>query len=85
MYNMYSNVNTPFYTTFPRAKDYFTQETVLEAFPHLKGLNDLEFDINAVPEHAQFFILRSSNDDNIHKVIIYSISRKRTKKCFLGY
>jgi len=71
MYNMYSNVNTPFYTTFPRAKDYYTQETVLEAFPHLEGLNDYAFDVNAVPEHAQFFILRSSNDDNIHKAIKY--------------
>jgi hypothetical protein len=69
--NMYSSVNTPFYTTFPRAKDYYTQETVLETFPHLAGLNSLDFDVNALPEHAQFFILRSSNDDNIHKAIKY--------------
>lgn len=69
---MYYNTHN-FTTDFPRAKNYYTQESIVEAFPHLKDLNDANFDINSIPEHAQFFILRSSNDDNIHKAVKYHL------------
>jgi hypothetical protein len=71
VYNMYTNVNVPFSNMFPRANHYLTQETILEQFPHLKNVNDPLFSINSVPENAQFYVMRSSNDDNIHKAIKY--------------
>jgi hypothetical protein len=43
----------------------------LEAFPDLEALNDLGLDIDKISSNAHFYILRSSNDDNIHKAIKY--------------
>jgi hypothetical protein len=73
MGNMFSNMNMSFSTKFPRAKDYFNQDAIIETFPHLEGINDLEFDLDGIPENAHFYILRSSNDDNIHKAIKYHL------------
>jgi len=72
MYNMY-NSYVSFNTTFPRAKDYYSQESILETFPQLEGINNYEFDVNSIPDHARFYVLRSSNDDNIHKAIKYHV------------
>lgn len=80
-YNLYSSYTT-FSTTFPRAKDYYSQESILETFPELEGLNNYEFDLSTVPDHARFYILRSSNDDNIHKVQFYCCSRMILKMIY---
>jgi len=63
----------PFTNKFPRAGDYFNFQSLLETFPHLQGLNDPFFDIESVSPDAHFYIMRSSNDDNIHKAIKYHI------------
>jgi len=65
--------NAPFTTEFPRATDYLNFQALLEAFPHLQNLNDPFFDIEAISPDAHFYIMRSSNDDNIHKAIKYHI------------
>jgi hypothetical protein len=62
-----------FTSKFPRAKDYSKLPSIIEAFPHLKGVNDVNFDINKISSDAHFYILRSSNDDNIHKAIKYQM------------
>lgn len=71
VYNMYTNVNVPFNNMFPRANHYMSQEGILEQFPHLRNVNDPNFDMSSIPENAQFYVMRSSNDDNIHKAIKY--------------
>jgi len=63
----------PFSTVFPRVDDYFNMETVLATFPHFEKINDFGFDLSKVSEHAQFYVLRCSNDDNIHKSIKYQV------------
>jgi hypothetical protein len=72
-YDPFMDVSTPFTTKFPRAKDYSNPQSISEAFPHLKQVNDPEFDIESISSDAQFYILRSSNDDNIHKAIKYQV------------
>jgi len=57
-----------FTSKFPRAKDYSKLSSIHEAFPHLKEVNDPNFNIESISSDAHFYILRSSNDDNIHKV-----------------
>jgi hypothetical protein len=71
MYNTYGNSNTSFYTKFPRAADYTNQESIVEAFPHLESMNNVNFDLSTVSDNAHFYIMRSSNDDNVHKAIKY--------------
>ena len=38
-------------------------------FDHLKDINKVKYDSNM--RQAKFFVLRSSNDDDIHKVIYF--------------
>jgi len=59
---------TPFSQDFPRAKSYVELPLIIDAFPHLKELNNPEFDVESISPNAQFYMMRSSNDDNIHKV-----------------
>ena len=40
-----------------------------ETFPHLENINDSNFDHESISSEAQFYVLRSGNDDNIHKVL----------------
>jgi len=72
-YNIFSNMNVSFSKSFPRAQDYSSQESILKAFPHLQGVNDPNFCQNSISNNAHFYILRSSNDDNIHKAVKYQI------------
>ena len=60
----------PFSTKFPRARNYHSVQTIAEAFPHLQTVNDPNFDYESISPNAQFYILRSVNDDNIHKVCL---------------
>ena len=62
------DTRTPFSTKFPRAKDYNNEQILTETFPDLKSVNDPNFDIDSISPDAQFYVLRSGNDDNIHKV-----------------
>jgi len=39
----------------------------------LKGINNPEFELETISSDAHFYILRSSNDDNIHKAIKYQV------------
>lgn len=45
--------------------------SIAEAFPHLAKVNS-EYDISGV-KYAKCFVLRSNNDDDIHKAIKYGI------------
>jgi hypothetical protein len=72
-YDPFIDISGPFNTKFPSAKDYTDLQSIIEAFPHLTGLNDPEFDVEKISPDAQFYILRSSNDDNIHKSIKYQV------------
>jgi len=67
-YETYIDPLTPYSSKFPRASTYSTQQTIVEAFPHLENVNDSNFDVESISPNAQFYILRSGNDDNIHKV-----------------
>ena len=68
-YESYIDPMAPFSTKFPRARNYHSIQSIAEAFPHLQTLNDANFDIESISSNAQFYILRSVNDDNIHKVL----------------
>jgi hypothetical protein len=52
-----------------RAANYKSLETVVETFSDLKNVNSDSFDIVSI-ENAKFFIVRSNNDDDIHKVYL---------------
>lgn len=62
-----NNENYQFMTDFPRALDYSNEEEIIKALPHYKDINSSAFDPDKIA-HAHFFILRSTNDDDIHKV-----------------
>lgn len=72
-YDPFMDVTGPFTSNFPRASDYSNVQSIVEAFPHLKDCNNPEFDIESISNDAVFYILRSSNDDNIHKAIKYRL------------
>jgi len=57
--------------TFPRAKNYKSEASIAESFPHLKDINDSKFSLDQITPDAKFFFMRSSNDDDIHKAIKY--------------
>ena len=57
-----------FYNNFPRAEDYNDDSQITKTLPHLQGINDQNFNTDVVDSDDHFYILRSSNDDNIHKV-----------------
>lgn len=66
------NEGYPFAAEFPRALDYSNEEEIMKALPHYKEINSSGFDPDKIA-HAHFFILRSTNDDDIHKVIRPSV------------
>jgi hypothetical protein len=57
--------------TFPRAKNYKSEASIVEALPHLKDINESKFSLEEITPDAKFFFMRSSNDDDIHKAIKY--------------
>lgn len=58
-----------FTNEFPRAKNYNSLESIGEAFPHLKDVNK-NFDEKNI-SNARCFVMRSNNDDDIHKVSFF--------------
>ena len=64
----YTDPQVPFANKFPRAQDYSNEQVLAETFPHLANVNDANFDLESISPNAQFYIMRSGNDDNIHKV-----------------
>lgn len=63
-----NNENFAFQNEFPRVCSYSKDEDILKVFPHYKEINNPSFDPDKLT-HSDFFILRSTNDDDIHKVI----------------
>ena len=55
---------------FISSNDYTSTEEIIKAIPHLASLT--QFNISAV-KSFNGLIIRSSNDDNIHKSIKYGI------------
>jgi len=72
-YDPFMDTTAPFTSNFPRAKDYSNLKSIVQAFPHLESINDPNFNTDTISSDAHFYILRSSNDDNIHKAIKYHI------------
>lgn len=70
MFFPYTDPQVPYSNKFPRAQDYSNEQVVAETFPHLANINDSNFDLESISPNAQFYIMRSGNDDNIHKVLI---------------
>jgi len=62
-----NNEGFPFESDFPRALDYSNEEQIMNALSHYKEINSSGFDPDKIA-HAHFFIMRSTNDDDIHKV-----------------
>lgn len=59
-----------FTNEFPRAKNYNSMESIIEAFPHLGDVNKNTLDIQSI-KNARCFVMRSNNDDDIHKVLFF--------------
>ena len=55
----------------PRAKNYKSDASIKEAFPHLKDINDPNFNLESLSNDAKFFLMTSNNDDDIHKVLFF--------------
>eukprot|EP01016_Furgasonia_blochmanni_P044654 TRINITY_DN621_c0_g3_i1.p1 TRINITY_DN621_c0_g3~~TRINITY_DN621_c0_g3_i1.p1 ORF type:complete len:354 (-),score=120.11 TRINITY_DN621_c0_g3_i1:432-1493(-) len=72
--------NHKFLTEFPRAKSYASIESIAQTFPELKDVNN-----NATAstitnlKEGRVFIMRSNNDDDIHKAIKYGVWTSTTK------
>lgn len=66
-HNDLNNENFAFENEFPRALNYSQEEDIMKVFPHYKEINNPSFDPDKLT-HSDFFILRSTNDDDIHKV-----------------
>lgn len=67
-YESYGAQPESYQTDFPRAENYNSYFSIIETFPHLEGINDPNFDFESISPEAQFYIIRSGCDDNIHKV-----------------
>eukprot|EP01017_Pseudomicrothorax_dubius_P033858 TRINITY_DN4583_c0_g1_i11.p2 TRINITY_DN4583_c0_g1~~TRINITY_DN4583_c0_g1_i11.p2 ORF type:complete len:370 (+),score=70.40 TRINITY_DN4583_c0_g1_i11:146-1255(+) len=69
-----------FKISFPRAKDYSSLENLRESFPSLKRLEVPPSD--GVLTNAQYFILTSNTEQDLHKAIKYGVwtSTPRTNK-----
>lgn len=48
------------------AKNYSDWESILQTFPHLKDINPPQYPHN---NNTIGIVIRSANDDNVHKVI----------------
>lgn len=64
-----SNINTQW--PYAEAKNYQNWESILEVFPHLKQVNSPD-DLEKTPK-VHGIVIRSANDDNVHKAIKYGI------------
>jgi hypothetical protein len=66
-----SNKPRKYYMDFPYAQNYQSMESIAEAFPHLKSVNDPNCINLKNIKNAYSFVIRSNNDDDIHKVIAF--------------
>jgi len=57
---------------FPRASNYNSWESICEVFPNLKNVNSKSFEVDNVKD-CRAFIIRSNNEDDVHKAIKYGI------------
>jgi hypothetical protein len=64
--------NHVFMNDFPKAENYDSFESIAKTFPHLKDINNANFDIESIKE-CKCFILRSNNEDDVHKAIKYRV------------
>jgi len=67
-----------FICDFPRARDYSNIQAVAQTFPHLKDVNGDTLDISGLKD-VRCFIMRSNNEDDIHKAIKYGIWTSTSK------
>jgi len=59
-----------FINNFPRAKSYNKPEDIVRTFPHLMHVNNYKgLALLKKMRRAKVFILKSNNDDDIHKVL----------------
>ena len=58
---------------FPRAENYSDFESIKTSFSNLKEINQNDLNIKGLSKDNRCFILRSNNDDDIHKAMKYSI------------
>ena len=56
-----------FMTNFPRATNYSNMADINKSFPNLKYVNSETFDYKRV-NYADFYVIKSTNDDDVHKV-----------------
>ena len=54
-------------TNFPRATNYGNMADITKSFPNLKYVNSETFDYKRV-NYADFYVIKSTNDDDVHKV-----------------
>ena len=68
-YDVMANVNQRW--PYTEAKDYRQINSIIDAFPHLQNIN-VERDFTT-SNNKIGLIIRSANDDNVHKAIKYGI------------
>lgn len=68
---MYSNQYMPMQERFPytEAADYTSLDKIIEAYPHLKLINK-DYDWSK-KNNLSGIVIRSANDDNVHKVLLF--------------
>ena len=54
---------------YQEAKNYNDWESIFQAFPHLKQINAHQE--GEVDQNVSGIVIRSANDDNVHKVIFF--------------
>lgn len=66
-------------TIFPRAEDYTSLDAIKKTFLPLGDINNAHFD-KVTLDNAIFFVIRSNNEDDVHKAIKYGVwtSTRRT-------
>lgn len=64
--------NYVFKKDFPRLGDYKNMETLRAKFESLSEVNNQAFNPDTV-QNAIFFVIKSTNDDDIHKAIKYGL------------
>lgn len=62
-----SNRNHKFTSSFTRADDYSDEENIRLNIPDYKDINNDSFNHDSI-QNAVFFIIRSTCDDDVHKV-----------------
>jgi len=61
-----------FQCDFPKAEDYSEMANIIKKFPHLKDVNKSNLQVDKLTD-LKCFIMRSNNEDDIHKAIKYGI------------